>query len=422
MAKIAFGIPGLVRKKEGGLVSPWSFDTKSSLLSSPLVTDIDQDNNLEVVFGTKGGKIFCLDTYGKMKWEYSIVEKVDPVEAMFLDAESSNSIESSPAIIDLNGDGKKEIIFGSALGILYAISSTGKLLFKYEAKGPIKGAVHVADITGDGKPEIIFGSSDKKIYVLNNQGKLLWRKTFESEVESSPAYILEHKLIVFGDNEGFVIALNQKGEEQWRYKTGGKVIAKPIAGKLGEGEETTIIIGSTDYCIYALSVQGELLWKYGTEGAICSEACIEDINKDGYKEILIGSCDNSVYALNHQGDRLWSYETNFWVVAKPIAADIDDDGNIEIVVGSYDHNIYILDSEGTYLIDHIPGISGVVHQAGHYSDVPTSESGQHRGKRIWQYKTDGIIVGCAYAEDLKHLVVSTKVGKINTIKHTKGER
>ena len=419
MTRIAFGLSNLVGKKEGGLISPWSYDTKSSLLSSPIITDIDADGELEIIFGTKGGKIFVLNAFGRLKWEYNIVGKIDPVEAMFLDSETANSIEASPTIFDINGDGKKEIIFGSAMGSVYALDCHGKLIFKFQAKGGVRGQVLIADIDRDSEPEIIFGSSDKHLYILNNNGKQMLKMPHDCEIESSPAFLEIERLIVFGDNDGNVVAINTKGEEQWKYKTGGRIVSKPLADKLRADEQTTILVGSTDYNMYAFNAQGNLLWSYSTEGAICSEATVADINDDGFKEIVFGSCDNSVYALSHDGDRLWSYETNFWIVAKPLIADIDNDGKLEIVVGSYDHNINILDSEGSYVMDHIPGISGVIHQAGHYSEVLTSESGEHRGKKIWQYKTDGIIVGVAYAEDMKHLMVTTKIGKMHAIKHSK---
>jgi outer membrane protein assembly factor BamB len=178
-----------------------------------------------------------------------------------------------------------------------------------------------------------------------------------------------------------------------------------------------VIIGSSDNYLYVLDDAGELLWKYKTEGAIISKAAVSDINNDKKQEIVFGSCDNKVYALNYEGEKLWSYETDFWIMSEPILEDIDNDGRKEVIVGSYDHNLYVLDADGNYVLDYLPGLSGVVQQAGLYSDIITKEPGRVTGKKIWQYKADGIIVGCAYLIDDKSVVISTKPGIINNIIH-----
>ena len=170
-----------------------------------------------------------------------------------------------------------------------------------------------------------------------------------------------------------------------------------------------------------MNEKGEELWKYETDGAICSKVSIADINNDGKKEIIFGSCDNNIYALDFSGKKLWSYETDFWVVASPIIADIDNDGKQEIIAGSYDRNIYILDSEGSYMLDYVPGISGIVSQTGQSGDAITKQPGKTLGKKIWQYQTEGVIVGCAVVEENKSIIVNTDSGRVNNLVHKKGE-
>jgi hypothetical protein len=108
-------------------------------------------------------------------------------------------------------------------------------------------------------------------------------------------------------------------------------------------------------------------------------------------------------------------------VASPIIADLDGDGKMEIVVGSYDHNIYVLDSEGSYVLDYVPGVSGIVAQTGNYGEALTSGPGKTKGKKIWQYKTDGVVVGCAYLSGEKSLIVNTESGNIKDLIHKNEE-
>lgn len=416
MSKLAVALNRFMAKRQGQLAQLWSFDSKSSLLAAPQAADIDADGQFEVVFGTKGGKIYALANDGALKWHYDITEQFTDVELMFLDTESMNSIESTPALGDLDSDGKKEIIFGSELGFVYCLSSAGQLLWKFKCDGAVKGGITLRDINGDGQLEVLFGSSDTYFYALDSRGKLVWRHQCGAAIESTPAVVPHARLIVFGDNQGRINAITFDCEPRWAYPTEGKVLAKPAIGAL-DGAAMTIVVGSVDNTLYALSEAGELRWKYETEGALVAEAELADLNRDGKLEIVVGSCDNNVHAVNFRGEKLWTYETNFWVVSKPIVADLDGDGRLEVIAGSYDHNLYVLDAEGTYMLDHIPGLSSVVPQAGHYAEVLTSEPGESAGKKIWQYDTEGVIVGCAYVEDVRNIILNTKVGAVKRISH-----
>ena len=420
MGKITFAFKKLAKKRSGRLDMKWDFDAQSAITSPPLVADIDGDGKKEIIFGTKKGKLFVLDTNSGIKWFYDTNEKVDEVELMFLDTDIVSSIGAPPNVGDINGDGKHELVFGTELGMLYVLDEKGKMLWKYKAEGPIRGQVLLYDLYEDNDMKIIFGCEDSKLYVLNSKGKLVWRFDSGSPINSTPAVLHKDKpTIVFGNDEGIIFCVDRKGDMVWQFKTKDKVFAQPAIGKIFNDDRFFVVIGSTDHHLYALDEAGELLWDYKTEGAILAKVCLADINNDKKSEIVFGSCDNNVYALTPYGDKIWSYETDFWVACEPIVEDIDGDGRKEVVVGSYDHNLYVLDSEGSYVLDYVPGLSGVVHQAGHYSDIITQEPGKVTGKKIWQFKTDGIIVGCAYLPDDKSIVVNTRLGKVDGLVHKK---
>ncbi len=419
MGRITFAFKKLAKKRLGRLDKKWDFDAQSSITSPPLVADIDGDGNKEIVFGTKQGKLFVLDTDSGIKWFYDTNEKVDEVELMFLDTDIMSSIHAPPNIGDLDNDGMNELVFGTELGVVYALNSKGEVLWKYNAGSPVRGQVLMHDLYGDNDKKIIFGCEDKNLYVLNNKGKLVWKFEAGSSVQSTPALLKkENPCIVFGSDDGTVFCVNHKGELEWKFKTQGKVVAQPAIGKLFNDDRVFIIIGSSDYYLYVLDPEGELRWKYKTEGAIVAKAALADLDNDKKLEIVFGSCDNNVYALNAHGDKLWSYETDFWVASEPVIEDIDGDGRKEVIVGSYDHNVYVLDSKGSYILDYVPGLSGVVHQAGHYSDIISREPGKVTGKKIWQFKTEGVIVGCAFLPGEKNsIVVNTKPGKVDNLVH-----
>jgi outer membrane protein assembly factor BamB len=417
MSNLTFGF----KKRSGHLNKEWEFDAQSSVMSAPLIADVDGDGKKEIVFGTKEGKLFVLDISSGIKWFYDTNEKVNEVELMFLDVENRSSIGATPNHADINGDGKIEIIFGTELGILYCLDQKGKLLWKYKSEGAIRGQAIICDLYKDHDPKIIFTSTDGKIRVLNNNGKPVWFFDAGSSIQSTPSIFERNgqNCIVFGSDDGTLYCLSNKGDMQWKFKTGAKILAQAAFGDVDDDGRVNIVIGSSDNYLYVLDDAGELIWKYRTEGAIIAKATVEDLNQDKKMEVIFGSCDNRVYCLNWQGDKLWSYETDFWIGTEPILEDLDGDGQKEVIIGSYDHSIYVLDSEGSYILDYVPGLSGIVNQTGHYSDIITKEPGKTAGKKIWQFKTDGVIVGTAFIPENKCLVVNTKPGKINSIKHKK---
>ncbi len=410
MKNIIYAFKRMLNKKTGKINQKWTFDTGSQLNSGPVVSDIDGDNQLEIITGTKDGKLIALDQTGKVKWIYSINENVDDLELMFLDANNINSIDNTPLAADLDGSGKNNVIFGTELGYVYVLTFEGELVWKFKTNGAVKGKV-VASRLNEGKI-IIFGSTDNYVYCLDSKGSLLWKFNTGSGVEGDPAIIDDN--IIIGNNAGEIFSLTKQGELNWKFKTNSKVVAQAVGFKNKLGK-TNILIGSTDDKLYCLNNQGIKEWEFRTEGAIYSKVAVNDVNDDGIPEIIFGSCDNKVYCLNLEGKKLWSFETDFWVVSTPLIVDIDNDNKKEIIVGSYDHNIYVLDSNGEYLMDYAPGVGGTINQAGNYSDVMTQQPGKIIGKKLWQFNVEGMIVGCTVLGP--DVVLNTKKGHIKTITH-----
>jgi outer membrane protein assembly factor BamB len=412
-----FSLTRTSHRHRGRIIQKWTFDAKSPLLSSAAAVDIDKDGKKEIIFGTKDGKIFCIDEDSNRKWEYNIRDKVGEVESFFYDAERIEAVPSTPTIKDITQDGMPEILFGTELGIIYCLNYRGKLLWEYKTEGAIRGKIMVEDVDQDGQQEILFGTSSGKFIMLNNKGKE--RHVFEVEgaVESEPALFTDGVAqIIFGTEKGMLYSYSPIGNHLWKFKAKSGIRAKPSFGQLMGIQ--SLVVGDLAGVLYCLDMQGNEQWHFITEGSIYGKAVMADLNGDDNLEIVFGSCDNKVYCLTHRGERMWSYETDFWVVTSPIVTDIDDDGSLEVVVGSYDHNLYVLDGEGAYNLDYMPGLSGVAHQAGHYTDIITQEPGEQVGKRLWQIKTQGMIVGCEELEK-DNIIVNVKSGYVDNITHSK---
>jgi outer membrane protein assembly factor BamB len=104
---------------------------------------------------------------------------------------SENSYISTPALVDLDLDGYKEVVFLTDGDSAYALSHTGSFLWKntnftisradefmtstfYYLK-PIFSSITPADIADDKRPELLFGA-DEKVVCLDATGSQLWAK------------------------------------------------------------------------------------------------------------------------------------------------------------------------------------------------------------------------------------------------------
>ncbi|MHB8799704.1 MAG: IPT/TIG domain-containing protein [Thermoanaerobaculia bacterium] len=131
--------------------------------ATPAIADVDGDGTPEVSWGGFDGWVYLADlSTGANESGWPLFMK--------------DTIYSSPALHDLNGDGKREIIIGVDAhagdvvlgaatpdgGCLWALTSTGARVpgFPYCTSMVIWSAPAVGDIDGDGKPEIVFGTGD----------------------------------------------------------------------------------------------------------------------------------------------------------------------------------------------------------------------------------------------------------------------
>lgn len=97
-------------------------------------------------------------------------------------------VTPAPAVADLDGDGKKEILFPSYDGNLYAVHPDGTLFWKFlfadpralPVEGPFASEPVIGDLDGDGLPEILLATyssvpGEGALILLNHLGKEMAR-------------------------------------------------------------------------------------------------------------------------------------------------------------------------------------------------------------------------------------------------------
>jgi len=146
---------------------------KASLPSNLIsVGDLEVDGYLETVVGTYSSGVVALDKGGNVRWNYKIPNPV-----------------SSILLTDIETDNEKEVIVGGAPNVV-ALNSDGSVRWTWAS--PMKSAtinsLAAYDLDGDGKLEIVAGTT-RYLYVIDHDGKTKgsWKYTVEIQGLSKAA-------------------------------------------------------------------------------------------------------------------------------------------------------------------------------------------------------------------------------------------
>lgn len=145
--------------------------------STPTVCDINGDGEQEIIL-TADNRIFALNKYGVVldNFPYSIP--------------NVSSITSGVAVADLNSDGVAEVIFATGDGRVYAYSINGKVLdgFPLATGGRVRSTPAI--INSNGSFGILVYSEDGYLYGFKtpwayNESKILWRNYLRNSVHTN---------------------------------------------------------------------------------------------------------------------------------------------------------------------------------------------------------------------------------------------
>ncbi|HET9952108.1 MAG TPA: C25 family cysteine peptidase [Candidatus Eisenbacteria bacterium] len=301
-----------VFRADGSLLPGWPKKGGAPFWSSPAIGDIDNDGQLEVVIGSNGSRLYAWHADGTEVRDGDANAATDGVLLTTV-----GSVISSPAIADLDGDGQKEVVFGTSGGRVYAIHSDGTALAGWPfvaGAGVFSSSPAVGNIVAGPGLEVAIASSNDSLYVLTAGGQRApgWPRAME---------------LTPGNGRTVSPAL------------------APLRIKLGDPTLQVVIAGA-DGSLHAFEPNGTPTAGFASlfmGGPTEASPSIVDLDGDGSPEILIGSEDRRLYAFAADGSSVSGFpiETGAEVRSTPAVWDLDGDGAAEIALSGWDRKLHV---------------------------------------------------------------------------------
>ena len=299
----------------------WSLDDVNAYTGSettPALADIDGDGKPEVVAYTHNGGAMAVNNDGSIKWK----SDYPPVP-------SSGYNCGAPSVADLDGDGKAEIIYRNyvlnADGTLRFVFQTGSGLDVYHAV-----VTAVADLDLDGKPELITGST-----AVHADGSLYWQNTslYDGALAVANLGGDDHPEIALV-TDGRAYLVGHDGSLIWGptyigHTNGG---APTVADMDGDGALDIGVAGFSFYTV--LNADGSIKWQTPISDASgMTGSTVFDFDGNGKAEVVYFDGQTLYVFDGTNGNVVFSTPNSSLTATEyPVVTDVDNDGHADIVV------------------------------------------------------------------------------------------
>ncbi|MBN2364218.1 VCBS repeat-containing protein [candidate division WOR-3 bacterium] len=344
------------------------FITGTFDVNSPVVCDFDYDGELELATLSEDGTVYAFERDGT-----GYMRTTTSTTTIFFRTNSESY--SSIAIAEADGDTTNgmEVVCGNENGYIYAWHTLPNMFPPQEVTGfPVRVNARVAcspallDIDKNGKKEILIGANDNKLYAFmfqdaNKDGRADSVTGFPMEmgnwVWSTPAMGDSFLYALGGDGVLHAFSENNSGiwEENWNVFEPSLVLttASLALGDLDrDGEEEIVVLhGNGD--LHLVSWDGHTIWSKSIEGkSYVTSPSLADIDGDGFLDIIV-SFGSDLTVFNSNGSLFEGFPVSlgdtFNVQSSPVIADLNGDSSPDIVIGTITGWICGFDNKGNVL-------------------------------------------------------------------------
>ncbi|MBK1659126.1 FG-GAP-like repeat-containing protein [Paracraurococcus ruber] len=225
---------------------------------------------------------------------------------------------AAPALGDIDGDGRTDLVLGRYDGTLVAVRNTvaGPALYAIDPVAGIDVGFYstpsLGDIDGDGRLDLVVGSYDGPVIALRNTGT-----RFEAFAADPLARV----------TTGFVTA--------------------PALGDIDGDGRADLLLGQDDGTLAAWRNEGGVFVPFATNPVAgidvgdLSAPSLGDIDGDGRADLIAGGIDGTLAAWRNTGTGFLPFAANpvagfdVGTHARPALGDVTGDGRPDLLVGAY---------------------------------------------------------------------------------------
>ncbi len=324
----------------------WTSEYTGGGASGATIADIDGDGRLEVVFGSADGYVYCLYANGTTKWKTLVSLAVPPT-----------SIQFTPQVADVDHSGRDSIFAVTNDASVVRLDDAGHVVWRYNSTPLLFSGGTLVDVNGDGVLDFLTGGNTRQVIALDGvTGTLLpisyavggagyWPTIADIDGSGSPE-------VLFTGYDKNVHAYALDGNSIWTNAPNGAAVfenALAFGDLYGNGvnEVVTGDFGNNGIAFALYGKNGSVAWSTPIGNGFVSGLSLGDLNGDGQLEVVMGGYPNSMYAIRANGQPFWPapYVADTSIPGSPALVDVTNSGSPNVIY-TQAGSLVVLDSQG----------------------------------------------------------------------------
>jgi len=299
--------------------------------TSPIITDLDSDNLIDLIIGTGSGNLVHYEQETLASYSFILI-----TDSINVDIPSG---DSNPSITDLDSDGLLDLIVGCNSGRLVSFEqeTIGSNNFTLTSEDLIQldnyiyGGSHpcIYDIDGDGLKDLLVGEMDGLYYHFE-----------QTEIDSVKFDLRSSNFLRLMDvGSGAAPCISDFDDDGLI-----DMIVGEWHGNLNHFEQSSS--GSLEFILISDSLGGESICDY-------SYPSLTDLDNDGLLDLIMGERDGTLDHFEQDSDNLDNFnliEENYNNIdieryASPFLIDVDGDNTLEMFLGENTGKIFVYEQQ-----------------------------------------------------------------------------